>query len=73
MDDDESYFDIPTETVEKTWCKIDERGELSYVDWEMVAKLAKGFNETEPSLRTPQHLQGKLMYLVRKKFDKDFV
>lgn len=64
---EESYLVPPNADPEKVWCQIDEKGNLSFVDWEVVAFLANQFDETPPENRTESMLIGKLMLLVRKK------
>ena len=69
-DNDESYLiaakSVTTES-EKVWCRINDQGELSYIDWKIVENLAKQFNDTPANKRSEQMLIGKLMVLVRDK------
>jgi len=68
-DEDESYL-VPLEpdnsVKEKVWCKIGDKGDLEYVDWEMIEDLSKQFDDLVPDRRTEQMLIAKLMFLVRK-------
>jgi hypothetical protein len=68
---EESYLVPPNANPEKVWCQIDERGELSLVDWDTVAFLANQFDETPPESRTESMLIGKLMFLVRKRTQEE--
>lgn len=71
---EESYFDLSgtksAEVTEKVWCKIGERGDLEYADWEMIERFAKKFDTTSPAERTQELLIGKLMWLVRQRFEQ---
>lgn len=69
-DDDASYFEMKKKEIEKPWCKIDDFGNLEFVDWVMVGQLADKFNRTASSDQTQQMIMAKLMFLVRKEFDK---
>jgi hypothetical protein len=60
---EESYLELPKK--ERTWCKIDDKGTLEYVDWDIVEDLASQFDKVAPNLRSEQMLIGKLMVLVR--------
>ena len=74
MNDEETYL-VPVETLEtqpeKVWCKIGEKGDLEYVDWDMVDGLARQFDATPPDRRTEQMLIAKLMVLVRNETRKE--
>lgn len=74
MNDEETYL-VPVETEEsqkeKVWCKIGEKGDLEYVDWDMVDGLARQFDATPPDRRTEQMLIAKLMVLVRNETRKE--
>jgi hypothetical protein len=75
MSDDEESFLVPAETENsqknKTWCRINEKNELDYVDWEMVDGLAKQFDASKVSERSEQMLIGKLMWCVRQQTIKE--
>lgn len=74
--DEEESFLVPLETKdsqkEKVWCRIGEKGDLEYVDWEMIEGLAKQFDAFSPDKRTEQMLIAKLMWLVREETKKEF-
>lgn len=72
-DDDASYFDIkkPSEETEKVWCKINEKGELEYIDWEVAERLAGQFDAVSPEKRNEQMLMCKLAVLVRDSVRKE--
>jgi hypothetical protein len=69
MSEDEESFLVPAPTEgqqeEKVWCKIGEKGDLEYVDWDMIDGLSKQFDALPPNQRTEQMLIAKLMILVR--------
>lgn len=73
--DEEESFLVPAETEnsqkEKVWCKINEKNQLEYVDWEMVDGLSKQFDAVHPEKRTDQMLIAKLMWLVREETRKE--
>ena len=73
--DDEESFLVPAETgnsqKEKVWCKIGERGNLEYVDWEMIDGMAKQFDALPPDHRNESMLIAKLMWLVREETRKE--
>ena len=71
MNDDVSYLDIKPKEVEKVWCKIDDKGDLEFVDWDMVKSISREFDSTKPDERTEQMLIAKLMWLVREKTRKE--
>lgn len=74
-DDDESYLvsaKSPTMEREKVWCKIDDKGELEYIDWQLVEKLAIQYNETPSAKRSDEMLIGKLLVLVRDKTKAEY-
>lgn len=71
-DDDASYFDIAKPETEKVWCKIGEDGNLEYIDWDVVSRLAKDFDSKKPEHRSEQMLIGKLILLVREKTRREF-
>ena len=76
MSDDEESFLVPAESEtqakqEKVWCKIGEKGNLEYVDWDMIDGLAKQFDATHPEQRSEQMLIAKLMILVRDETRKE--
>lgn len=66
---EESYLELPKQ--EKTWCKIDEKGQLEFVDWDIVEELSKQFDKVQPNLRSEQMLICKLMVLVREQTRKE--
>lgn len=74
IDDDASYLDITVAKpeTEKVWCKIGDAGNLEYVLWDVVKKLAEQFDSNKPENRTEQMLIGKLMWLVREETRKEF-
>lgn len=63
MSEEWSYLDIKPK--EKTWCKINEKGELEHLDWDIVEDLARRFDACPPDERTETLLIGKLLVLVR--------
>ena len=67
--DDEESFLVPAETEnsqkDKVWCKIGEKGNLEYVDWDMIDGLAKQFDAMPADKRNDTMLIAKLMWLVR--------
>lgn len=75
MSEEESFL-VPAGTPtdkpeEKVWCKIGEKGDLEYVDWEMIDGLSKQFDAYPPDKRTEQMLIAKLMILVRDETRKE--
>ena len=76
MSDEEESFLVPSGSEEpqkeKVWCKIGEKGNLEYVDWEMIENLSKQFDAFNPDQRTEQMLIAKLMWLVREETIKEF-
>lgn len=75
IDDDESYL-VPNshmETVdgEAVWCKIGERGELEFVDWNAIEGIASQYDRTEPVNRSDKMLIAKLMWLSRQETLKE--
>lgn len=72
-EEDVSYLDIPSnKTEEKVWCKIGETGNLEFVDWDIIKKMAGDFDLSRPQDRTEQMLIAKLMWLVREETRKEF-
>lgn len=75
IEDDEESFLVPAETInsqkEKVWCKINEKNQLEYVDWEMVDGLSKQFDATSADQRSEQMLIAKIMWLVREQTRKE--
>jgi len=69
-DDDVSYLEVPKDDS-KVWCKIGEKGELEFVDWDIVKDMADKFDSTPPENRTEQMLIAKLMFLVRQETLKE--
>ena len=76
MSDEEESFLVPSGSEgpqkEKMWCKIGEKGNLEYVDWEMIENFSKQFDAFNPDQRTEQMLIAKLMWLVREETIKEF-
>ena len=70
-DDDESYLVPVSQTKEEMWCKIGEDGNLEFVDWNIIHRLALDYDRTPPEARNDKLLIAKLMWLSRQETIKE--
>ncbi len=70
-DEEESYLVPANQVTEQMWCKIGERGELEFVDWTVVERLAIDYDRTPPEARNDKLLIAKLMWLARQETIKE--
>jgi hypothetical protein len=67
-EEQESYL-VPkppkTPQGEQVWCKIGEKGELEYADWEAIEQLAVEYDKATAKQRNDRLLIAKLMWLTR--------
>lgn len=75
MEEEDSYLDISDSgrgkisDEDEMWCRINELGELDYVNWDFVLKLSQKYDSVPGQERTQEMIIAKLMGLVRKKYD----
>ena len=65
-DDEESYLVPNSHLEEAVWCKIGNNGELEFVDWDAIQKIAGEYDRSLPENRTDKMLIAKLMWLTPK-------
>lgn len=70
-DDDESYLVPVNQTKEDMWCKIGEQGQLEFVDWNIIQRIASDYDKTPPNNRNDKMLIAKLMWLTRQETIKE--
>jgi hypothetical protein len=79
-DDDEAYLEIPEEHVRKVampetaWAKIDDKGQLELLRWDIVEMYAIEFDTLKRSGKeaAQTHLICKLLVLVRDQVRKEY-
>ena len=78
-DNEEAYLDIPPENLQKiampntVWAKIDEKGELEVLRWDIIEMYAIEYNMLKRSDKEPSqtHVICKLLVLVRDQVRKE--
>lgn len=77
--EDEAYLEIPEENVRKiampetAWAKIDEKGELELLRWDIVEMYAMEYDSLKRTGKEPSqtHVICKLLVLVRDQVRKE--
>ena len=71
-DDDEAYLVVPEgtnikqmTTPETVWAKIDDKGELEVLRWDLIEMYSNDYDSSNKN-RTQTHVMCKLLTLVRK-------
>lgn len=78
--EDEAYLEIPEENVRKiampetAWAKIDEKGELELLRWDIVQMYAMEYDSLKRTGKEPSqtHVICKLLVLVRDQVRKEY-
>jgi len=71
-DDDEESYLVPNNVSDNAiWCKIGDTGELEFVDWNAIQKIAGEYDCSLPESRNDKMLIAKLMWLTRKETLKE--
>ena len=69
-DDDEAYLVVDEAHMKKVilpdevWAKIDDKGNLEFVRWDLIERFAREYDATENN-RSQNHVFCKLLTLVR--------
>lgn len=73
MSEEFEYFENPeVKKTEEVWCQIDENGNLSIFNWEIVERMAKEYDQCAENVKRDNgQIIAKLAMLIRQQTIRD--